>query len=161
LGCRQSGVDKFALVVVLVRVMRLHRVVFLRGVSAIAGLALLASTAAASPLSAAVEQPLASVSHSHRPQADDAIVQPLREDRLIKVLGHIQFALTRVGDGSRYIWHFRDGTLSGSVMPTATLRRHDRMLCRRIVMELSSETDFRVAEGVACRTADGNWSLEG
>ena len=133
-----------------------------RCVPAIAGLALVASTAAASPLSAAVEQTSAGHGGPHIREFKHAILKPGRNftDRAA-ALESVQIALSRVADGSIYIWHRPGGTFSGSVKPTASFRRPNGELCRHLVMEISSEIDFRTVEGVACREANGVWRLEG
>lgn len=77
------------------------------------------------------------------------------------VLEKVQIALSQVADGSTYIWHRPNGIMSGSVKPTASFRRPDGQLCRHLVLEISSEDDFRTLEGIACRERGGRWSLEG
>jgi len=142
--------------------MRSATVFVLRCVSAIAGMALVASTAVASPLSAAVEQNFG-LAHAHRvPDTKHAILKTGRifTDRAA-ALESVQIALSRVADGSTYIWHRPNGILSGSVKPTVSFRRPSGQLCRHLVIEMSSEDDFRVVEGVACREPNGRWSLEG
>lgn len=135
---------------------------FSRCVSAVAGLALVASTAVASPLSTAVEQPLAAARQHAAPGYKHAFQKPgrLMTDRAA-ALESVQIALARVADGSMYVWHRPSGTFSGSVKPTSTFRRTNGELCRHLVMELSSEENFRTVEGVACREANGVWRLEG
>ncbi len=133
----------------------------MRAVPVLAGLALSASTAAASPLSAAVDEPAVKAAPA-LPGPNPAIVRPARRvDARSAALEGAQIALSRVPDGSTYIWHRHDGTFSASFKPTVTFRGAGGELCRHLVMELSSERDFRVAEGVACREADGTWRLEG
>jgi hypothetical protein len=126
------------------------------------GLALSASAAAAFPLSAAVDEPAVKVAPAPPPGQGFAIIRPGRRlDARSAALESAQIALSRVPDGSTYIWHRRDGSFSGTVKPTVSFRGARGELCRHLVMELSSERDFRVAEGVACREADGIWRLEG
>lgn len=124
-------------------------------------MALVASTAAASPLSAAVEQ-TSDERIRHAQQFKHAILKTGRNfTDQAAALESVQIALSRVADGSMYIWHRPSGTLSGSVKPTASFRRPNGELCRHLVMELSSELDFRTVEGIACREANGVWRLEG
>jgi surface antigen len=132
-----------------------------RCVPAFAGLALVASTAAASPLSAAVEQ-ATDVAEKSAPQSKHAILKSGRimTDRAA-ALESVQIALARVADGSTYIWHRPNGILSGSIKPTITFRRANGELCRHVIVEMSSEEDFRVVEGIACRETNGQWRLEG
>lgn len=142
--------------------MRLITLRVSRCVSAFAGLALLASTAAASPLSAAVGQPSVRAQTSLELQRKFAI---LKEGRLLSdraaAMESVQIALSRVADGSTYIWHRPSGLYSGSVKPTKSFRTPNGELCRHIVVEMSSEEDFRVVEGIACRGANKVWRLDG
>lgn len=128
--------------------------------SVVLGLAVSASAAAASPLFAAVEEPTVKVSPA--PPPTHAVVRPGRRlDARSAALESVQIALSRVADGSTFIWHRRDGSFSGAVKPTSSFRSARGLLCRHVVLELSSERDFRVAEGIACREANGIWKLEG
>jgi hypothetical protein len=79
----------------------------------------------------------------------------------IAALESVQIALTEVGDGASYVWHRRNGRLSGVVQPTGSFKGAAGQVCRHLVVTLSSTDQTRRAEGVACRLADGRWQLEG
>lgn len=149
------------LVFIRFRVMCMVRVVS-RCVPLCIGMALIASTAAASPLSAAVDRTFQISNTSPALSPKHAI---LREGRRVSdqaaALEAVQYALSRVADGSLYIWHRPNGLMSGSVKPTATFKAANGMLCRHLVVEISSEEKFRTMEGIACRGARGIWRLDG
>lgn len=143
-------------------VMRRLIVFVARCVLASAGLALIASTAAASPLFAAVEQSSLRSAGRDAFSPQHAILKPGRfTSDHAAALESVQIALSRVADGSMYVWHRPSGLMSGSVKPTATFRAHNGELCRHLVMEISSEENFRTLEGIACRAANGVWRLDG
>lgn len=137
-------------------------VVISRGVPALAGLALTATAAAAIPLSAAAREPVVKQHSIGSSPQGQAIVRPGRRvDARSAVLEGAQIALSRVADGSTYLWYQRDGTHAASFKPTLSFRGTRGELCRHLVVELSSEHDFRVVEGIACREGNGIWRLEG
>lgn len=143
-------------------VMRKLCVVISRGLPALAGLALTATAAAAFPLFAAAGVPVATPQATKPSEHGLAIVRPGRRvDARSAALEGAQIALSRVADGSTYLWYQRDGTYAASFKPTLSFRGARGELCRHLVMELSSQHDFRVVEGIACREANGIWRLEG
>jgi hypothetical protein len=73
----------------------------------------------------------------------------------------VHLALTEVGDGSSYVWHRRNGKLSGIVKPTSSFRNARGLVCRHLEVWLTAGIYTRRIEGVACRQDDGVWSLEG
>lgn len=73
----------------------------------------------------------------------------------------IEIALTQAGDGATYIWRRGNGRLVGAVRPTSTFRDADRRICRHIEMQLRLGSYTRRTEGIACRSPDGVWDLEG
>lgn len=79
----------------------------------------------------------------------------------LAALEAVHIALTEVGDGSSYVWHQRNGRLSGVVRPTSSFRDATGKVCRHIVLALSSEGFARSTEGIACRLASGAWQLDG
>lgn len=135
------------------------RCVPLRCVTAVAGFALIASAAVASPTFTAAEQHIPSRSQVVEPE--HAIV---RNGRLgnneFAILRNLQVALSRVADGSTYVWHGADSNLSGTIKPTATFRGSDGLVCRHLVAQITSRGTSRQIEGIACRQA-GTWVLEG
>jgi hypothetical protein len=79
----------------------------------------------------------------------------------IAALEALQLALTEVGDGATYIWHRKHGRLSGAIQPTASFKDASGQICRHIVVAMTSGSYSRKAEGIACRTKSGVWTLEG
>lgn len=79
----------------------------------------------------------------------------------IAALEGVQFALSRIADGSTYVWHRRGGQISGIVRPTSSFRDGSGSVCRRLVVVLTSGRHTSKAEGVACRQADRSWVLQG
>jgi surface antigen len=79
----------------------------------------------------------------------------------IAALESIQYALSEVGDRSSYVWHRRNGRLSGVIQPTSSFKDAAGNVCRHVVVTLVSGSYSRRAEGVACRTARGRWQLDG
>ncbi len=85
----------------------------------------------------------------------------LDETDAIAALEALQLALSEVGDGATYIWHRRHGRLSGAVKPTSSFKEADGQICRHIVVALTSGDYSRKAEGIACRSPAGVWTLAG
>ena len=79
----------------------------------------------------------------------------------VAALEAVHLALTEVGDGAAYVWHRRNGRLSGVVKPTTSFKDARGQICRHIVMSLSAGSHSRTTEGVACRLENGTWQLEG
>lgn len=79
----------------------------------------------------------------------------------IAALESVQLALSQVGDGSTYIWHRYHGRLSGVVQPTSSFKDRDGRVCRHLVVSLTATDHYKAMEGIACRTEDGIWQLEG
>lgn len=96
----------------------------------------------------------------HRPKFAD-LRNELDEADEIAALESVQRALSEVGDGSTYVWHRRHGRLSGIVQPTSSFKDADGAVCRHIVVMLSTGSDTRRTEGIACRLPSGRWQLEG
>ena len=79
----------------------------------------------------------------------------------VAALSAIGIALTEVGDGSSYVWHRGNGRLSGVIRPTASFRDQSGRICRHIAVLLTTGYRTGRVEGIACRTGDGSWQLEG
>ncbi len=73
----------------------------------------------------------------------------------------IEIALTQAGDGATYVWNRGSGRITGAVRPTSTFRDADRRICRHLEMQLRLGAYVRRTEGIACRSTDGVWELEG
>jgi len=96
------------------------------------------------------------------PDLDQSVVRPMLDATdEIATLEAVHFALSQIGDGSSYVWHRRNGRLSGIVHPTASFKDITGQVCRHIVLELSSGDFARRTEGIACRLHTGVWQLEG
>lgn len=85
----------------------------------------------------------------------------LDDNDAIAALEAVQLALTEVGDGATYVWHRRNGRLSGAIQPTSSFKDAAGQVCRHIVVAMTSGNYSRKAEGIACRRGDGVWVLEG
>lgn len=94
--------------------------------------------------------------HAARPRFAD-----LDENEEASALESIQVGLTRMDDGTPFVWRHANGRLSGIVRPTASFRNAGGTLCRHVVVLLTTGYKTRTAEGIACRLVDGRWSLEG
>lgn len=79
----------------------------------------------------------------------------------LAALSSIQTALTKMDDGTPYVWKRGTGLLSGVVRPTKTFRNAKGSICRHLVVLLTTGRRTQTAEGVACRLAGGRWQLEG
>lgn len=93
---------------------------------------------------------------------DQSVMRPVLDaSDEIATLEAVHFALSQIGDGSSYVWHRRNGRLSGIVHPTTSFKDMTGKVCRHIVLELSSGDFARRTEGIACRLHTGVWQLEG
>ena len=73
----------------------------------------------------------------------------------------IRIALTEVGDGGSYVWHRRDGRLSGMAQPTSSFKDAAGQPCRHLVVTLNAFDRSKKVEGIACRVSGGRWQLTG
>lgn len=95
-----------------------------------------------------------------KPKFADAKPSSVPQDE-IAALEAVHLALTEIGDGSSYVWHQKNGRLSGVIQPTSSFRDSSGKVCRHVVVALSISGYSRSAEGIACRLADGSWQLDG
>ena len=79
----------------------------------------------------------------------------------IAVLESVQLALSRVADGSSYVWHRSHGRLSGVVRPTSSFKDARGQVCRHITVVLNSLDTTKRTEAIACRLGNGVWQLDG
>lgn len=93
------------------------------------------------------------------PNPDQFVVRPVFDiTDEIATLEAVHFALSQIGDGSSYVWHRRNGRLSGIVHLTVSFKDTTGKVCRHIVLELSSG-DFARApreSPAACIRASGS-----
>ncbi|MFA5948746.1 MAG: hypothetical protein WC807_00525 [Hyphomicrobium sp.] len=85
----------------------------------------------------------------------------LDENDEIAALSSLQIGLSRMDDGTPFVWRRGNGRLSGIVRPTRSFRSASGSLCRHVVVLLTTGYRTRTAEGVACRLEGGRWQLEG
>lgn len=93
--------------------------------------------------------------------ADFEAARGLDETDEIAALESIQVGLSRMDDGTPFVWRRANGRLSGIVRPTSSFRNAKGTLCRHVVVLLTTGFKTRTAEGVACRGQRGRWVLEG
>jgi hypothetical protein len=74
-------------------------------------------------------------------------------------LASVQLALTEVADGASYIWRRHHGRLSGLVKPLSSFKDTKGAVCRHAVVVLSSVSETKRTEIVACRLPTGIWEL--
>jgi hypothetical protein len=79
----------------------------------------------------------------------------------LAALHAISTALSSVGDGGAYVWHRRNGLLSGLIRPTTSFKGKSGETCRHVIIRFNSKRYSRQAEGIACRDPKGAWSLSG
>ena len=77
----------------------------------------------------------------------------------VAALEAVAFALAEVGDGSTFVFHRRNGRLSGTVKLTQSFKDDAGRVCRRVVVTLDAASRTASTEGTACRMADGGWQL--
>jgi surface antigen len=76
-------------------------------------------------------------------------------------LSSVLHALRNTADGAKYVWHRKNGRLSGIVNPTSSFKNADGSICRHIIVMLTTGDKTKKTEGVACRSPDGRWTLDG
>ncbi len=103
--------------------------------------------------------------HWPRPKFADAMppdgLPTLDTTDKIATLEAVHLALSQLGDGASYVWHRRNGRISGVISPTISFKDAQGRVCRHIIMTLTAGTNTARTEGVACRMADKSWRLEG
>ena len=93
---------------------------------------------------------------------DIAVPPPkLDEKDEIAALERIQYALSEVSDGKTYVWRRWHGRLSGIVQPTASFKDGNGKVCRHLIVLMTSGTNTKKQEGIACRLPSGRWQLDG
>ena len=85
----------------------------------------------------------------------------LDEKDEIAALERIQYALSEVGDGKTYVWRRWHGRLSGIVQPTASFKDTGGKVCRHLIVLMTTGTNTKKQEGIACRLPSGRWQLDG
>ncbi|MBN8912803.1 MAG: hypothetical protein J0H65_12275 [Rhizobiales bacterium] len=98
---------------------------------------------------------------SGRPRFAELTPQTLDERDEIAALESIQVALSRMDDGSPFVWKRANGRLSGIVRPTSSFRNAKGSICRHVVVLLTTGFKTSTTEGIACRSASRRWVLEG
>lgn len=90
-----------------------------------------------------------------------ALPPPLDEADEIAALESLQIALSKVADGSSYVWHRSHGRLSGVVHPTNSFKDAKGQVCRHITVVLNTVDMTKRTEAIACRLDNGVWQLDG
>lgn len=85
----------------------------------------------------------------------------LDESDEIAALESIQMGLSGMVDGEPFVWRRANGRLSGIVRPTVSFRNKQGTICRHVVVLLTTGFKTRTAEGIACRSQNRRWVLEG
>jgi len=117
------------------------------------------SVSRAAPANAPTQIPLSLVPGT---TVDIAVPPPkLDEKDEIAALERIQYALSEVGDGKTYVWRRWHGRLSGIVQPTASFKDTGGKVCRHLIVLMTSGTNTKKQEGIACRLPSGRWQLDG
>ena len=117
------------------------------------------SVSPAAPANAPMQIPLSLVPGT---TIDIAVPPPkLDEKDEIAALERIQYALSEVGDGKTYVWRRWHGRLSGIVQPTASFKDGGGKVCRHLIVLMTSGTNTKKQEGIACRLPSGRWQLDG
>lgn len=115
-----------------------------------------------SPAAPANVQPQIPLSLVPGTTVDIAVPPPkLDEKDEIAALERIQYALSEVGDGKTYVWRRWHGRLSGIVQPTASFKDSGGKVCRHLIVLMTSGTNTKKQEGIACRLPSGRWQLDG
>jgi surface antigen len=76
-------------------------------------------------------------------------------------LNALEVALNELGDGATLVWKRQGHGLAGAIRPVAAFRDDRGRVCRHLIYSLSFGNYPRKVEGIACRGADGIWSLQG
>lgn len=79
----------------------------------------------------------------------------------IATLEAVHLALSGTADGESYVWRSAHGRLNAILQPTSSFLDKHQRVCRHVIIMLVSGTKSQRAEGIACRTASGTWSLAG
>ena len=107
---------------------------------------------------------LAQKSPSHQLSSTPQYVRPyetLSSHDEIATLEAVHRALSETADGETFVWRSAHGRLNAVLQPTTSFFDKHQHVCRHIVILLNSGLVSRRAEGIACRTASGTWSLAG
>jgi hypothetical protein len=85
----------------------------------------------------------------------------LDEIDAVAALEGIRIALTEVADGGTYVWHRRDGLLSGMAQPTTSFKDASGLPCRNLTVMLNTYGRSSRIDGTACRFGADRWNLTG
>lgn len=89
------------------------------------------------------------------------IPSTLDETDAAAALEGIRIALSEVADGSTYVWHRKDGRLSGMAQPTSSFKDTTGQPCRHVIVMLNTPQRSSKVEGIACRMSNLRWQLAG
>jgi len=83
-----------------------------------------------------------------------------RSDRIV-ALQALKMALTELGDGATLVWRRPASQLTGRVKPVSAFRDGTGRICRTVIYALARGAKQKQIEGIACREADGRWTIIG
>jgi surface antigen len=104
---------------------------------------------------------MAAVAKRSTPQGLTQLRSTLDHSDRTVALQALQMALTELGDGVTLVWRRPVSQLSGRVKPVSAFRDDQGRICRHVVYSLAQAGQQKEIEGVACREADGRWSITG
>lgn len=117
--------------------------------------------AAAKPPSTRVPEPRADSDRPARTALRPSFIPAFSRMDRTAALESVQLALSRVADGSTYVWHRGHGRLSGVVRPTRSYRDANGRVCREFLVMYASGNHSAKTKTHACRLESGIWSIEG
>ena len=79
----------------------------------------------------------------------------------LATLEAIHYALSNTADGETYVWRSTHGRLNAVLQPTTSFLDSRDRVCRHVVIMLNSGLKSKRAEGIACLSDSGTWSLAG
>jgi len=73
----------------------------------------------------------------------------------------LDLALSELADGMTLVWQRPERALAGRIKAISAFRDDRGRICRHVLYSLTLGAYQRQIEGVACKEADGSWSLSG
>lgn len=96
-----------------------------------------------------------------RPLASAELRRRLNGSDRAVAMKALDLALNELGDGATLVWKREARRLAGVIRPVAAFRDDQGRVCRHLIYSLSFGNYARRVEGIACRGANGVWSLQG
>ncbi|HXG79791.1 MAG TPA: RT0821/Lpp0805 family surface protein [Methyloceanibacter sp.] len=95
-----------------------------------------------------------------QPSFDELKARLDASDRLAAMQA-LDLALSELGDGMTLVWQRPERALAGRIRAISAFRDDRGRVCRHVLYSLALGNYRRQIEGVACKEADGSWSLSG